>query len=344
MSTRRSAFPAVTLTFLAALVFLPRLVPARRADADAKPSSHLQPLYREKCSACHNLPDPQADQRTRAQWQRIVNQMLTRYHASDEISAPEAAQIVDYLATFAPAREGRAGRSPGSVWGSDLLDVWAQAPAVSRVFNFEAGAVTPGLSATGAGTPGPAAVWHNVQGSAGPDGVYVKVVPVRPDPSRFALLVDRADAGRDLDVRVRFQIVAGRASPSVGIAFAFADPAHYSVLRLDAKSGTLSVLKISDAVHTVLQATPLAVPGAPVPVPASRALSSFQAPGWHSLRLLVNRGQIRGWIDGTKRISTTDPAYAGGKVALWAQGDTVAAFDDWTADFYGPAPASPPPV
>lgn len=335
MPIRRFALTAATLGLLAVLL-LPARLSLRTARADSKPPAastvQLHALFQEKCSACHNLPDPQADGRTRAQWQRIVTQMLTRYHASDEITSPEAAQIVDYLATFAPeARPPRPGAAPGSAWGTDPLDVWSTAPALSRVFNFEAGPALPGLSPAGSGVPGPAAAWHSISG-AGPDSAYVKVVPVKPDPSRFALLVDRADTARDLDMRVRFQIVAGRVSPAVGIAYGLADAADYSVLRFDARRGTLSVLKVSAAVHTVLQSTPLAASDTP----------AFKAPGWHTLRLLINGGRVHGWIDGTKRISTTDPAYAGGKVALWAQGDTVAAFDDWTADFYSSQPADPP--
>ncbi len=348
MPTRRFAFCAVTIALSAVLVLIGRFDPLRPASADTKPPAvsqvQLKSLYQEKCSACHNLPDPQADQRTRAQWQRIVNQMLTRYHASDEITPPEAVQIVDYLATFAPAdspRGNRLGQPSHDPWGTDPFDVWTDTPARSRVFNFEAGLLQKSLSAAVSGTPGPGALWRSIHGSAGPDGTSVKVIPSKPDPARFALLVDQADRGRDLDVRVRFQIVGGHTSPSVGIAFGLADTADYSVLRFDSKNSALSVVKISPAAHTVLQTTPLTSP-----VVTDAALTAAHPPAsttpvWHTLRLVVNGGRIRGWIDGMKRISTVDPSYAGGKVALWSQGDTIAAFDDWTMDFYGTESAVP---
>ncbi len=349
MPTRRFVFRAATAGLLAAFVSISRFAPVRPANADTKPPPptqvQLKSLYQEKCSACHNLPDPQADQRTRAQWQRVVTRMLTRYHASDEITSPEAAQIVDYLATFAPAatpRGGQSGQAARDPWSADPFDVWTDAPAQSRVFNFEAGPIQKGLSAAVSGAPGPAAAWRNVKGSANPNGTYVKVVPAKPDPSRFALLVDQSDQGRNLDVRVRFQIVAGRASPSVGIAFGLVNAANYSVLRFDAKNGTLSVLKISPAPHATLQSTRLASPAVPAVALAASGLPPQTAHGWHTLRLLVNQGRIRGWIDGMKRISTSDPSYTGGKVALWSQGDTIAAFDDWTVDFYNRESAAPP--
>lgn len=349
MPTRRFVFRAATATLLAAAAWAGHFAPVRPAEADAKtppPSPvQLQALYQEKCSACHNLPDPKADQRTRPQWQRIVTLMLTRYHASDEISNPEAAQIVDYLATFAPApsaRGDRGGQPSRDLWATDPADVWADMPAVSRVFNFEAGPTQADLAAANSGVPGPAAAWRNVKGNAGPDGTYVKVVPAKPDPSRFALLVDQSDQGRNLDVRVHFQIVAGRVSPSVGIAFGLADAANYSVLRFDAKNGTLSVLKINPSAHTVLQTTPLAPAASLAATVGAHGAALLNSSGWHTLRLLVNGGRIRGWMDGMKRISTVDPAYTGGKVALWSQGDTVAGFDDWTADFYGGASEAAP--
>ena len=63
--------------------------------------------------------------------------------------------------------------------------------------------------------------------------------------------------------------------------------------------------------------------------------------GWHTLRLLVKNGQIRGWLDMNKRINIEDAAYEGGKIGLWSQGDTVAAFDDWTVDIYDGTTAVP---
>ncbi len=75
--------------------------------------------------------------------------------------------------------------------------------------------------------------------------------------------------------------------------------------------------------------------GGPPPTPL--------APGWHTLRLLVKDGQVRGWLDMEKRINTTLPGYNGGKVGLWTQGNTVASFHDWTVDWYD-APSTPAPL
>ncbi len=210
------------------------------ADTPKPDLVQVKALYGEKCSACHNLPKPEEKGYTRAEWQRTVNTMLTKYHASDSIAPAEAAQIVDYLATFAPttaamAAGAAAGASRPTPGRPTPLDVWTDAPAASRVFNFEAGSLA-GLSPVGSGTPGPAPVWQVATDKPGADGSVARVSAPAFRPDRFALLLDKADQGRNLDVRVRFRIESGKASPAVGIVFGYADPntLHRPALQSDA--------------------------------------------------------------------------------------------------------------
>ena len=362
MKTRRSnLFAVTTLAAVGALAAAALTSPSRPAGADipkAADPTLVKTLYGEKCSACHNLPKPEEKGYTRPEWHRTVNTMLNKYHASDSISPAEAARIVDYLATFAPKNAGNNGngRRGGDPWATDGLDVWTDAPTATRVYNFEAGGLSAVLSPVGSGTPGPAPVWQIAADKPGADGSVARVTAPGFRADRFALLVDRADQGRNLDVRVRFRIESGRASPAVGLVFGYADPNSYTVLRCNQTLGDLALIQISGASHTTVQQTPLvlpppgatppvlapkptalAVPGAAAPPPATVVAApppTPLAPGWHTLRLLVHDGQVRGWLDMQKRINTTLPAYAGGKVGLWTQGNTSASFDDWTVDWY----------
>ena len=324
------------------------------ADTPKADTGQVKALYAEKCSACHNLPKPEEKGYTRREWQRTVTTMLTKYHASESIAPGEAVQIVDYLATFAP-KTGPGGRNqlPTDPWGTDTLDVWTDAPAATRVFNFASGSLA-GLAPVGAGTPGPAPVWLVAADKTGPDGMVARASGPNFRADRFALLLDRADQGRNVDVRVRFRIDAGKASPAVGIVCAYADPNNYTVLRCNQALGDLALIQIAGPNHATVQQTPISLPAgpaAPSPAPpsgavapalgAGRATPAPLAPGWHTLRLLVHDGQVRGWVDMQKRISTTLPNYGGGKVGLWTQGNTTASFDDWTVDWYD-APRTAP--
>ena len=320
---------AAVLTSLAALgavvaaALTTPLKPAR-ADAPNANSAQVKTLYTEKCSACHNLPVPQDKGYTRAEWQRTVSRMLTKYQASDEITGPQAAQIVDYLATFAPKASAGAGKPGGDPWATDGTDVWTSVPSVSRVFNFEVGGLA-GLTPVGSGTPGPAPLCTVKPDTPGADGLVARVSGPSFRADRFAVLLDKADKGRDVDIHVRFRIDGGKISPAGGIVFGYSAPNSYTVLRCNQALGTLALIQIAGPVHTTVQETPITLPPAPgVPL----------APGWHTLRVLVNGGQVRGWIDRQKRVSTTLPAYSGGAVGLWTQGNTAASFDDWTVDCY----------
>ena len=313
--------------------------PAHQAAADAPKAdaSQVKTLYAEKCSACHNLPVPQEKGYSRSEWQRTVNTMLTKYHASDEISPPEAAQIVDYLATFAPKQTGNGGGRSSDPWATDGTDVWTEVPSASRVFNFEAGSLA-GLSPVGSGTPGPAPLCAVKPDHPGADGLVAHISGPNFRPDHFAVLLDRGDAVRNLDVHVRFRIDAGTLSPAVGIVFGYAGPNQYTVLRCNQALGNLALIQIAGPTHTALQQTSIILPPSAAPAPAAPAPLG---PGWHTLRLLVRDGQVHGWIDLQKRISVSLPNAAAGKVGLWTQGNTAASFDDWTIDCYD-APASAP--
>ena len=314
------------------------------ADAPKIDNTQVKALYSEKCSACHNLPKPEEKNYTRAEWQRTVNTMLTKYHASESIAPNEAAQIVDYLATFAPKTGGKRSTDP---WATDSVDVWTDTPNPTRVFNFASGSLA-GLSPIGSGSPGAAPVWTVVADKTGPDGMVARASGPNFHPDRFALLLDRADQGRNVDVRVRFRIDSGKVSPAVGIVCGCTDPNNYTVLRCNQNLSDLALIQIAGPTHTTVQQTPLvlvppAAPTNPTP-PVLGAVGTAPvplAPGWHTLRLLVKDGQVRGWVDMQKRINTTIPSYAGGKVGLWTQGNTTASFDDWTVDWYD-APKTAP--
>lgn len=341
---------------LAAFVVLPAIAvsgamtmrPVPAADnrqASAVPPAQSKALYSEKCSACHNLPDPVEKGYNRAEWQRTVDKMLTKYGASDSISPSEAAQIVDYLATFAP-KAGAAAR-PLDRWATDSMDVWTTDPAHTSVTNFESPDQLGRLRQLASGANGPKPVWKLVADgdAAGSHTVHV-TAPGAPG-GRFAMLLDPQANGRDIDVSVRFRVDSGKESPALGIAFGVKDSKNYQLIRYDAAKNVLSLMQIQEPVHQTLQKTDIAT-GADALAPPSTPVTpaaAIAAPGqWHKLRVLVHGTTVRAWIDMTKRISTDDGTYVGGQVALWTQGDTAASFDDWTSDVYDQAGSSAAPI
>jgi len=295
-------------------------------------------LFSEKCSACHNLPDPVEKAYTRREWDRTVNKMLTKYGASDSISPAEATQIVNYLATFAP--KGGNSNKPVDRWATDAIDVWPIDPSQTAVTNFESPAQLSRLKPISAGEKGASGAWTIMPAEATANGNVGRITAKALPAGRFSLLIDPKINAHDIDVAVRFRLESGKTSPNVGIAFGVKNAGSYQVVRYDGARDQVSVMQMQEPVHQTLQkidvATGQDVLAAPGIAPATVAnVAAPKLPGeWHTLRLLVHGTTVRAWVDRTKRISLDDASYAGGQVGLWSQGDTSASFDDWTIDVY----------
>ena len=327
MKPSLSAAALITAPF-AALIAVAAMSPVT-ADTNGGGAVDKKALFTEKCSACHNLPNPTELSYTRAEWRRTVNTMLTKYKASDEISATEADEIVDYLATFAPHTDNRAP-SGNRQWDSEADDVWFSAPNRTVIDNFESKTGLSGLSqlTDGVGKP----TWTAVVDADDADGTAARVTGAHGHGS--ALLVDHRTSGADIDVKVRFKIVAGKETPAVGIAVGVEGPTRYDLVRYDQKANQLVLTTVDGANRADVQSTAINRDGGG---DATQAVSLETGPThWHTLRVQVRGGHVRGWIDSYKRINTSLPNYAAGSVALWSQGDTVADFDDWSTDLYDP--------
>jgi ribosomal protein L35AE/L33A len=333
---RKTAFLATAWTILpvALLVAAASISPvtAETNGAAGSANNDAKSLFTEKCSACHNLPNPTELSYTRGEWQRVVHTMLVKYKASDEISPTEASEIVDYLATFAPRERDTAGGGRGQVgklWAAEPDDVSADIPSKTVIDNFEEPSPLSRLTREAAGIGGKPA-WRVVSTGAQLDGNVVRVSNDGATPDNFALLADPRAKGADVDVKVRFKIVSGSTSPAIGIAVGVQDSRHYSVVRYNQKSADLSLIQIAEPTHTTVQQTAIDV----VPVDVKTAAFEWRPGQWHTMRVQVKGGHVRAWIDSYKRINADLPGYNGGAVALWSQGDTVAVFDDWSTDIF----------
>lgn len=358
MDVNTRVVAVLSLMVSCAALFAAAAMPAlRAADAVSAPPA-LTPtlaaskeLYQDRCSACHTLPDPIAKGYSREGWQRTVDRMLNKYQASSSIAPNEAAEIVDYLATFAP-KAGPDAASPTNPWAASVDDVWRSQPTVTRIYTFSGPGALSGLSPTASGAGAPMPRWTTGSNIDGQTGGKVNVALDSTNADCFALLLDRDDSPRNVDIRTKFQITSGKISPSVGIAFGYTDSSHYYIIRYSQNLDQIALIKISGKVHATLQSTPRLMPvvalsGVPPNVGPAAGQSAIADPsqsspviGWHVLRVQIDNGTIRGWIDHNKRITVLDPTYTGGKVGLWSQGDTGASFNSWIIDEYDLEPAS----
>lgn len=341
----------------------PSVAPADTAPADTAPPAASnagvspQDLFTQKCSACHDLPDPKAKGFTRDEWQDTVDEMLTTYGASNSISPDQATTIVTYLATFAP----HLPTGPRSPWSSENSDIVPVPPVSTSVVPFVAGRPLGSLAQWVGGDSAPPARWSVLADRDAPSGSDLHFSRAGADGGAFALLNNPAAAGGNVEVHLRFALLDGHKSPAAGIAFGVRDAKDYDVVCFDPLDDSLTLMHIAGSQHDILQRTTLTIdaPGSETLVDPNERLGTVhtypQVPFptdfhlWHTLRILATDERVRAWIDGNKRINTVDPNYTPGSVALWVQGDAGVAFDDWITDVYpdSTAPATgpaPPPM
>jgi hypothetical protein len=269
----------------------------RIASADTSAASETpKQLFEEKCSACHQAPDPNAEAKTADGWQKTVNSMLYRHGASDSISTDQAATIVAYLDTFAikdttgPRPQApRFGRS-----GADSTDVWPTSPIYSHAYNFQSTQV--------------AAPFRNLQGrwsvrpagaTVGPVLVFAAGAPVKP----AILIAPSSSTQGDMQIEADFRSappppdtpasLAATIPLTFGLAFGVRDAANYDLASYDDRARTLTLVETHAGVSTTVLTAPLA-----------NGLSATPD-GWHKLKVMVLGNQAKVWIDYEKLLVAT---------------------------------------
>ena len=93
MKTRKIA---IILTFLTLLTFVPACSSASPASTTPVATTVLDgaTLVQQRCAVCHPLTFVERSRHTQAQWQLIVNVMISR---SAQLSPSEEATVVNFL-------------------------------------------------------------------------------------------------------------------------------------------------------------------------------------------------------------------------------------------------------
>jgi hypothetical protein len=292
-----------------------------------QPSETPAQLFQEKCSACHNLPDPQTNAMTATGWQRTVDRMLVQHGASSSISPDQAKTIVTYLDTFAIQPSAGNGRNGGQ--SDNAADVWATAPAYSHVYMYSTDPTASQVKTLSGHCAFRAADMSSnkqliLAAFGGKSGLFSESLPPQPK-----------DAASPRDLQLEADFAAAPPAPgskiappvSFGVAFDVVDAGDYVVAAYDDDSHAISVTRYTDNALAAVQTLPVVITPQPSP------------DGWHHLKVIVVGGKIKIWLDYTKYTSnvTSDPNHTG-DVGMWSGSRAVV--KNLTVDIYTPAQAS----
>jgi hypothetical protein len=276
-----------------------------KAGADTPPTNaQLKSLYSEKCSACHDLPDPEAKGFTKQQWQSTVNRMLDAHGARTSISEIQAAQIVTYLSEFAPKPN-----APGAA--SNNIGVWQYDPVVSVAYPFTYAPNINSFEIRG-GT------WKVVQNPVSAEG-YLKSAAA----GTAVLMENKHTFVGAIDIQTQFHINQSGSNAAVGLVFGAEDAGNYLAAEYCPSTQTVSLLKITGGQSTVIEQTKV-----DEKTPSSES--------WHSLRVKVTEdgSAAEVLLDYQRQIKTAIPGWKSGKAGLISTGPLIAGYRQLTIDSY----------
>ena len=308
-SVRLSAATLVGgVAFTVACLFTGPSAPTHAAGNSTQDAT--KQLFLEKCSGCHEAPDPQNLEYSPQKWRATVDRMLNKHNARTSISDDEANQIVAYLAKFAPRPLG-----PNDPSRNVTASAWNVDPVASRNYTF---ADADQLSS-----------FEKVHGEwtfvPSPDttGGFIKTVSTANAAS--ALLIEsKTPVSGDLDLRTQFRARKGTAG-IIGLVANYQGPKDYLVARYDTTANTVALIRYSQGQATVVGQATLTDPLAPTP------------DGWHDLRVksFGNGRSVEVWLDYVRQTKAADNGWqTNGRVGLDVSGDTVAAFRLMSIDVY----------
>jgi hypothetical protein len=200
-------------------------------------------------------------------------------------------------------------------------------PAPLR-FSFDGdptGALPPGWKTESTHPKGPVATWLVVRDDHAPSAPNIlSLIRINHTSSdTFNLCWTDVPRFLDGDIEVSFRADSGKDDQGGGLIWRIKDKDTYLLARMNPLEDNLRIYYVLNGARTQL---------------ASAAVSA--APGtWHTLRIEQHANAIRGFLDGTMRLETTDAHIpAPGGVGLWTKADAATSFDNLTIT---PAPSSP---
>jgi len=283
---------------------------SKKPEAAAAPpptNSETKALFSEKCSACHDLPDPEEKGFTKEQWVATVNRMLNTHNARTSISDDQAAEIVSYLGQFAP----KPGADNAAVNG---IGVWQYDPVESVAYPFTYGPNIANFDIHGGN-------WKVLQTADITSG-YMKCASTGQSP---ALLVEnKHNFVGALDIQTQLRVNQSGSASVIGLAFGVTDSQNYMAAEYNPSTGSVSLVKVTGGQSAVI-------------IQANAAASTTVPPdSWHNLRVKVteNGTALEVLVDFQRQIKTTDSGWQNGKAGLITVGPVVAGFRQLTIDSY----------
>ena len=156
--------------------------------------------------------------------------------------------------------------------------------------------------------------WEVVTDDTAPSKPNVLAQLAKSSGSTFNITLVNDTNYKDVDITVKMKAIAGSTDQGGGIVWRAKDAKNYYIARYNPLEDNYRLYKVVNGGRTQLGS-------ADVP----------HTPGWHTLRVTMNRDRIECYYDTNKRLDIKDSTIqTAGKIGLWTKADAQTHFDDLT--------------
>jgi hypothetical protein len=166
--------------------------------------------------------------------------------------------------------------------------------------------------------------WQVLTDLSAPSGLQVLAkMTIQPASSRLPAAIYQGPSFQDGVVAARMKSMGSLADEVAGLIWRYRDQANFCHLSANMTTGQVSVFRTQEGKQVLLGSAP-----------AGNILSGVGpgSDGWNTLRVEFRGSHIQIQVNG-KRLLDLDDATPGwpGRAGVWADGSTMAAFDDFDA-------------
>jgi hypothetical protein len=159
----------------------------------------------------------------------------------------------------------------------------------------------------------PAGEWKIIETEVAKNGTHVLgQVMGKGAEHAYKIVLIHGTTAADLDVRVSFLPISGKADMGGGLIWRATDDRNYYLTRANPLEQNIRVYRVINGIRHLLQ----------------NFNQTIDVRHWHTLRV-VNRGcQIEVFYDEQRVFDLCDKAFAQGQIGLWTKSDAITYFDD----------------
>jgi hypothetical protein len=163
----------------------------------------------------------------------------------------------------------------------------------------------------------PAGEWEVLHTEAAKNGTHVLAQLMGKGAEHaYKVVLIQGTTGSDLDVRVSFLPISGKADMGGGLIWRATDDRNYYLTRANPLEQNIRVYRVVNGIRHMLQ----------------NFNQTIDVKHWHTLQV-VNRGcRIEVFYDEQRVFDLCDKALTQGQIGLWTKSDAITYFDDLRLD------------